>query len=52
MKELQHVMATLAFKSNTECATYKVSSFKDFMFTFLIFFLTVGAVMVSIFHSL
>lgn len=24
MKELQHVMATLAFKSNTECATYKV----------------------------
>ncbi|KAF5203283.1 E3 ubiquitin-protein transferase maea [Thalictrum thalictroides] len=24
MKELQRVMATLAFKSNTECATYKV----------------------------
>ncbi|KAF8402802.1 hypothetical protein HHK36_010893 [Tetracentron sinense] len=24
MKELQHVMAALAFKSNTECATYKV----------------------------
>lgn len=25
MKELQRVMATLAFKSNTECATYKVN---------------------------
>lgn len=24
MKELQRVMATLAFRSNTECATYKV----------------------------
>ncbi|KAJ4970575.1 hypothetical protein NE237_003674 [Protea cynaroides] len=24
MKDLQHVMATLAFRSNTECATYKV----------------------------
>lgn len=25
MKELQRVMATLAFRSNTECATYKVN---------------------------
>ena len=25
MKELQRVMATLAFKRDTECATYKVS---------------------------
>lgn len=25
MKELQRVMATLAFKSNTECPTYKVN---------------------------
>jgi len=24
MKELQRVMATLAFRSNTECETYKV----------------------------
>lgn len=24
MKELQHVMATLAFRSSTECETYKV----------------------------
>lgn len=27
MKELQRVMATLAFRSNTECATYKVCTF-------------------------
>lgn len=27
MKELQRVLATLAFKSNTECTTYKVNVF-------------------------
>lgn len=27
MKELQRVMATLAFRSNTECAKYKVNTF-------------------------
>lgn len=28
MKELQRVVATLAFKSNTECAKYKVIQLK------------------------
>jgi len=35
MKELQHVMATLAFKSNTECVTYKVL-FKPVQWSYLV----------------
>lgn len=34
MKELQRVMATLAFRSNTECAIYKVSTFFSWTSTF------------------
>lgn len=30
MKELQQAMATLAFKSNTDCAGYKVGHFLTF----------------------
>lgn len=34
MKELQHAMATLAFKSNTECESYKVELFTTICFIY------------------
>lgn len=42
LKELQRVMATLAFKSNTECPTYKVDSVLNLhLFCILLFDLSV-----------